>query len=296
MVPAKAVVRRGQAVLEGGSQALLDITVAGASLLPLLPGGVSIEVAARELAAALNEMISAPSSESAWCAWIQVTTGQPGSGCPQPQPGPIRIPNPVQPGPVRAPLIITGLTCTLPEAITSANTDTAVGGCPAGSGVDTIVMPGISQELTEINNNSPQYDNSPQYGPSGLPVISSPIIDSNGSVISRAPTAPPFRIFAVGPNGDLLLEETTVSGGVASALPNIPYSGNGGGLFSYGGNIPWLTVMPLVIRRQLKAVGSILATVICILLTIPTQKVCHSRRRHIKLRRCPGYNTCLGLR
>jgi predicted outer membrane repeat protein len=28
-----------------------------------------------------------------------------------------------------------------------------------------------------------------------------------------------------------------VSGGVASVLPNIPYSGNGGCLFSYGGNI-----------------------------------------------------------
>jgi hypothetical protein len=75
-------------------------------------------------------------------------------------------------------------------------------------------MPGISQELTEINNNSSQY------GPSGLPVISSPIIiDGTDSVISRAPTAPPFRIFAVGQNGDLLLEETTVSGGMVSALP-----------------------------------------------------------------------------
>jgi len=31
-----------------------------------------------------------------------------------------------------------GTTCTLVDAITAANTDTAKGGCPAGSGADTI--------------------------------------------------------------------------------------------------------------------------------------------------------------
>ena len=45
--------------------------------------------------------------------------------------------------------------CTLIDAITAANTDTATGGCPAGSGVDTIVPPpGSTQTLPTVNNNT----------------------------------------------------------------------------------------------------------------------------------------------
>lgn len=33
-----------------------------------------------------------------------------------------------------------GTACTLADAITAANTDTAKGGCPAGSGADTITL------------------------------------------------------------------------------------------------------------------------------------------------------------
>ena len=41
-----------------------------------------------------------------------------------------------------------GGSCTLVNAITAANTDTATGGCPAGSGADTIVLPaGSTQTL-----------------------------------------------------------------------------------------------------------------------------------------------------
>ena len=48
--------------------------------------------------------------------------------------------------------------CTLINAITAANTDTATGGCPAGSGADTIVLPaGSTQTLTTVNNST--------YGP-----------------------------------------------------------------------------------------------------------------------------------
>ena len=42
----------------------------------------------------------------------------------------------------------TGTGCSLREAIHSANTDTAFGGCPAGSGVDEIVLPAGIYELT----------------------------------------------------------------------------------------------------------------------------------------------------
>src|SRR5262249_35103123 len=44
-------------------------------------------------------------------------------------------------------------TCTLVDAITAANTDTATGGCPTGSGADTIVLPANSTiMLTSVNN------------------------------------------------------------------------------------------------------------------------------------------------
>ena len=53
-----------------------------------------------------------------------------------------------QPG--LAATIPVGGACTLVDAITAANTDTATGGCPAGSGADTIVLPvGSTQTLTE---------------------------------------------------------------------------------------------------------------------------------------------------
>jgi hypothetical protein len=67
-----------------------------------------------------------------------------------------------------------GGACTLVDAITAANTDTATGGCPAGSGVDTIVLPaGSTQTLTSVNNDT--------YGPTGLPVVSSAMtIAGNG--------------------------------------------------------------------------------------------------------------------
>ena len=68
--------------------------------------------------------------------------------------------------------------CTLVNAITAANTDSATGGCPAGNGADTIVLPaGSTQTLTSVNNST--------YGPTGLPVISSVItIAGQGSTIS----------------------------------------------------------------------------------------------------------------
>ena len=81
-----------------------------------------------------------------------------------------------------------GGACTLVDAITAANTDTATGGCPAGSGADTIVLPaGSTQTLTEVNNDT--------YGPTGLPVISSVItIAGQGSTIARESAAPEFRL------------------------------------------------------------------------------------------------------
>ena len=66
--------------------------------------------------------------------------------------------------PALAATIPVGGACTLVEAITAANTDTATGGCPAGSGADTIVLPpGSTQTLTKVDNDT--------FGPTGLPVV-----------------------------------------------------------------------------------------------------------------------------
>jgi len=112
---------------------------------------------------------------------------------------------------VSAATITVSDSCTLVDAITAANTDTATGGCPAGSGADTIVLPpGSTQTL---------------YGPTGLMVGSPITIVGQGSTITRAGAAPDFRIFVVSKKGALTLQETAVSGGRA---------GNGGGLANSG--------------------------------------------------------------
>jgi hypothetical protein len=116
--------------------------------------------------------------------------------------------------------------CTLVDAITAANEDESTGDCPSGSGPDTITLPAAStQILTSIDNGT--------FGPTGLPVVVSTIvIDGNGSTIARDPSAPAFRILAVGPTGELTLQETTVTRGriPASAAANR----KGGAIASYG--------------------------------------------------------------
>jgi len=130
--------------------------------------------------------------------------------------------------PALAATINVGGGCTLVEAILSANMNTSVGGCRAGSGADRIVLPaGSTQTLTTFNNN-PYF-----YGRSGLPVIRSVItIAGNGSTVRRAPTAPEFGIFAVAGTGELTLQQTRVSGGVRLRSENS--FGLGGGVFNNG--------------------------------------------------------------
>lgn len=45
-----------------------------------------------------------------------------------------------------------GSNCTLRNAITAANADTTTGGCPAGSGADTIVLPAGTYTFTTPDN------------------------------------------------------------------------------------------------------------------------------------------------
>jgi hypothetical protein len=135
--------------------------------------------------------------------------------------------------PALAATIPVGGNCTLVDAITAANTDTATGGCPAGNGADTIVLPaGSTQTLTEVNNFTP-YE---PYGATGLPIISSSItIEGNGSTIMRGSGAPKFRIMHVNSTGDLTLRDTTISGGRS---PDIFFGRlSGAGVANYGGNV-----------------------------------------------------------
>ncbi len=57
--------------------------------------------------------------------------------------------------PTQAAAITVNSTCSLADAITAANTDTATGGCPAGSGADTITLTGnvtLGAALPEISS------------------------------------------------------------------------------------------------------------------------------------------------
>lgn len=110
--------------------------------------------------------------------------------------------------------------CTLRDAITAADKDTPVGGCPAGSGPDTIILAsGVTYILT-IDE---------------LSIHTKIIIEGNGSTIERssADGITDFRIFWLTANenytGDLTLNNLTLSNGVDL--------GGGGGIRNYQGTL-----------------------------------------------------------
>ncbi len=113
--------------------------------------------------------------------------------------------------------------CTLGEAITAANTDTAVDGCPAGSGADIIYLPGGIFTLT-VSDNTLQGDN-------GLPDITTDIsisgIGASQTLITRS-GANIFRIFHVSASGTLRLALLMISNGSATS----PFIG--GCILNYG--------------------------------------------------------------
>lgn len=143
-----------------------------------------------------------------------------------------------------------GPDCTLRDAITTANTDSPTGGCPAGNGADTIELPvGATITLTEVDN-----DPNPPASATGLPSVTSVVtINGNGTTIRRddPPTGgPSFRIIRVAGDGDLTVNDLTISdgsvnsgGGILNSdatltLNNSAVSGNrsffGGGIFNTG--------------------------------------------------------------
>jgi hypothetical protein len=146
---------------------------------------------------------------------------------------------------------VDGTTCTLVDAITAANNDTATGGCTAGSGDDTLVLPaGGTFTLTTVNNST-------LNGATGLPVVTSTItIAGHGSTVERQAGAPAFRLLAVGAAGNLTGQDLVLQGGQSDTNTNggavwnngtltlisSTISGNsanlrGGGIYNDGGTV-----------------------------------------------------------
>ncbi len=97
-------------------------------------------------------------------------------------------------------VIVVDAGCSLADAIASANSDSAVGGCTAGSGADDLQLTGDISLL------------------SALPMIASEIsIAGNGFTIARDDAAPAFRIFEVGDGVTFSVDSATVSNGDAGA-------------------------------------------------------------------------------
>lgn len=122
-----------------------------------------------------------------------------------------------------------GATCTLANAILSANGDTAVGGCTAGAGADTIVLG------TDVVLATP-LTAAIEGGPSGLPNVASPITITagGGTTVERSAALPcglaeplAFRIVAVDAAGELTLSGLTLRNGciASDALPVIASGG-----------------------------------------------------------------------
>lgn len=119
--------------------------------------------------------------------------------------------------------------CSLIEAIRNANNQgngQPHADCAAGNptGADTIVLPENGMfTLTEVQNTG-------DLGPNGLPWIGSAMtIEGNGSIIQRKESAPRFRIMAVGPKGNLTLNNVTITGGYVEKYYYI-----GGGILNQG--------------------------------------------------------------
>ena len=107
--------------------------------------------------------------------------------------------------------------CSLIDAITAANNDTATGGCTAGAGADTIMLD-HDVTLTAVEEVWKEVFDTYDFGASGLPVIRTPITIEGGDYsILRQSDSPQFRVFSVAGggygSGMLTLRNVTVAGG-----------------------------------------------------------------------------------
>src|SRR5581483_8734678 len=126
-------------------------------------------------------------------------------------------------GPTQAGTITVGAGCTLTQAILSANAGTNVGSCTgATASPNTIVIPAKTKITLTTYYPGP-------YSATGLPNVTSTItINGNGASISRSKKGPAMRLMTVGHNGDLTLNNLTLSAGYS-------YYG-GGAIYNAGAN------------------------------------------------------------
>lgn len=123
--------------------------------------------------------------------------------------------------------------CDLSEAILSANSNLAIGGCLAGSsagtGEDEIL---ITLDSINFDDASIVYDNT--FGGTGLPYITSKISISSTSIstlIREASDPRGFRFFVVRENGDLSLTNLSLQGGIANKTTDFR-AASGGAIFT----------------------------------------------------------------
>ncbi|MGY6214837.1 choice-of-anchor Q domain-containing protein [Methylolobus aquaticus] len=99
-------------------------------------------------------------------------------------------------------LAVDGIQCTLPDAITAANTDTATGGCPAGQGADTLQLTAATYRLAAA----------PPPITSTITLFGDPDHDRQNAMIEPEPGSHslPFSLLVVGPGGDLTVRRVTL--------------------------------------------------------------------------------------
>jgi hypothetical protein len=125
--------------------------------------------------------------------------------------------------------------CSLMEAIQNANNKTngrPYTDCAAGNpnGADTINLP--ANGLFTLNT---PFVPDAAVGPIGLPWISSTItLNGNGSTIQRGANAPNFRVMAVGNQGNLTLNNTTVRNGYLYMEDTNEFANGGAGILNQG--------------------------------------------------------------
>jgi len=110
-----------------------------------------------------------------------------------------------------ATITVDGTTCTLPNAITAANTNTTASGCSAGSGADTLILSASTYTLTAT-----------------APDIDSTIVISggvSGATIVRSGSNQ-FSLLTVGASGDLTLQHVTLRNGNSFTYGGAIYNHN----------------------------------------------------------------------
>ena len=137
--------------------------------------------------------------------------------------------------PANAATINVGGGCEITDAVISANSDTATGGCTAGSGADILVLLGNSYTLNTALFEVDIGDGHGTLEPnSAFPAITSNItIQGNGATIARGAVVDKFRLFYVEhPTGTLALESVTLTNGYADGVSL--KSRAGGAIYSKG--------------------------------------------------------------